>query len=48
MFSFFWFMDFMGSVSMVFDISFLLGTNSMVPRMDDGRGAKKSFVLVRA
>jgi hypothetical protein len=46
--SFFWWMDIIGTTSMIFDISFFLGTDQTAPRTSDGSAGKKNLMFLRA
>ncbi|CAJ1437694.1 unnamed protein product [Effrenium voratum] len=46
--SFFHFMDMIGTASMIFDISFLLGSKASEPRMSDRDSAESRVLLLRA
>lgn len=48
LFSFFFWMDLLGTLSMIFDISFILGSDAREPEITSGAGAEENVIVVRA
>jgi hypothetical protein len=48
LFSFFFWMDLLGTISMVFDISFMLGTDATKPEKYSGQRGEENLIVVRA
>jgi len=48
LFSFFFWMDLLGTVSMIFDISFMLGTDASMPEKYSGQRGEENLIVVRA